>query len=79
MSEASGRVKGYIIVDKVTGEIDWDCDLHPTREAAIASMCGANHMYVESREDVDENSDRISVYWADDYEICTVLKVEETA
>lgn len=62
----------YVIVDRVSGAIDWDCDLHATRESAIDSMCGPNHMYVRSPEEVDHNSDAITVYWADDYDICEV-------
>ena len=61
----------FVIVDKITGALDWDGDLHPSREAAIASMCGRHSMYVATPEDVDDR-DAISVYWADDYDICEV-------
>lgn len=59
---------GYVIVDAETNAIDWDAELHPTRDAAIASLTGPRHMYCKS---VDEETDE-KTYWGRHYAICTV-------
>lgn len=62
------RTLGFIVVDAETKQIDWDGDLHPSREAAIESMTGPRHMYCKSVD--EENDDK--TYWGRHYLIAPV-------
>jgi hypothetical protein len=51
---------GYVIVDRETHAIDWDGDLHATRESAIQSMTGPHHGFVRTADEEDEDH---QVWW----------------
>lgn len=57
---------GFIIVNKLTNQIDWDGEVHPTREKAIQSLCAG--MYVQTTQ--EEHTDPgIRRHWERDYKI----------
>lgn len=68
--EASKEPAGFVIVDIKTREIDWDCELHPTREAAFESLTGPCQSYCRTPE--EETEER--TYWGKHYEILAVMK-----
>lgn len=59
---------GYIIVDRETKEIDWDCELHQSIQQAIRSLTAPQQMYCKTEE--EENEDK--THWAKHYMICPV-------
>jgi len=59
---------GYVVVDSQTNAIDWDGDMHPTREAAIDSLTGPHHMWCKSVEAEDDDH----TYWGKAYTIGVV-------
>jgi hypothetical protein len=67
-------VRGYLIVDKVTGEVDWDGTIHPSRDKAIESLCGVGSSYVPTQGDATEDRR----YWGEVYIICAVLEAKAT-
>jgi len=55
---------GYIIVDKKTRAIDWDCELHPSIEAAIESMTGPRQSMCRTVEEEDDvANDGRTAWW----------------
>jgi hypothetical protein len=61
----------YVIVDKITGKLDWDGDLHPSIESCIESLCGPQQPYAREEE---ENEAELTV-WSEIYEIRRVLSL----
>lgn len=77
MNMANEKPRGYIVVDNKTDAIDWDAELHKTREAAIDSLCGSYQMYVRTQEDAAA-SEGEKYYWQDHYDICEVHNAPTT-
>ncbi|WP_457948274.1 hypothetical protein ACTAQI_20200 [Pseudarthrobacter sp. alpha12b] len=59
---------GYVVVDRVTKEIDWDCELHTSIDQAIRSLTAPQQMYCKTFEEETEDK----TYWAKHYMICPV-------
>jgi hypothetical protein len=62
------RTIGYVVVDVQTKKLDWDGDLHPSKDAAVASLTGAGQMWCKSVEEEDDER----TYWGSAYMICPV-------
>jgi hypothetical protein len=65
----STKPRGFVIVDKLTNAIDWDAELHSSREEAIESMCNPRQMYVRTAEEVIDGE---KYHWSEHYDICEV-------
>lgn len=61
---------GFVIVDIKTRKLDWDGELHPTREAAIESLTGPHQMWCSTPEESSEER----TYYGDVYEILPVSR-----
>lgn len=61
----------YVIVNKAINNIDWDLELHPTKDACIASLCGPRQPYGNDAHDPRPD-------WRELYEIRRVLPVVAT-
>lgn len=62
----------YIVLDRKTHENDWDGITHPTREAALESLCSPFSSYVRTPAEEDDDADGIRTYWERDYRICEI-------
>lgn len=60
------RATGYVIVDKATGTLDWDGELHKTVDAAIQSLTDPWQEFADSDEDAAATGRK---NWRDVYEI----------
>ena len=61
---------GFVVVDKVSLALDWDGEMHSSREGAIESLTGPHQMWCKYIN--DETDDK--TYWGRAYMICPVLK-----
>lgn len=59
---------GFVIVDIKTRQLDWDGELHPTREAAIESLTGKYQWHCRTPEEATEDR----TYYGNYYEILPV-------
>ena len=60
---------GFVIVDIKTRKLDWDGEMHPTREVAIESLTGHTWWCRTPEEATDERT-----YYGDVYEILPVTQ-----
>lgn len=72
LTAAQPVVRGYIIVDKKTNAIDWDCTLHPSVESAIESMTGLHQAMCRTAEEEDDAANEVKTAWWRIYSIHTV-------
>lgn len=62
----------FVIVDRQTREVDWDGEVHATREAAIASLTGPGHY---SDDPTDDQALGLG-YWGEAYEIAEIVAAD---
>ena len=65
----SGTPTTYLIVDKITGKLDWDGELHSSIESALTSLCDDVQSYVRTEAEVTDEKG----LWSDVYDIRRVL------
>lgn len=67
-SDAPREPAGFVVVDIKTRKMDWDGELHLTREAALESLTGPRQMWCRTPEEATDER----TYYGDVYEILTV-------
>lgn len=61
---------GFVIVDIKTRKLDWDGEMHPTREAAIDSLTAGRTWWCRAPEEATDER----TYYGEVYEILAVTK-----
>lgn len=66
------NIIGHVIIDKETRLIDWDGEVHATREAAIDSLCSSRYGIPADFTRCEDEGSINRPYWGDQYIIGTV-------